>query len=532
MARLVGPVFFGVSVLILAMIAVCVVGVLLSLRSVGQLTDEVERSADANAAVLLDLTEMDAAIGDWVVSGQAFARDDYTQALRRLPADQEVVRRLAAGDGELDLLITRLEDAVRTWINRYAAPRILAAGGEGTFRANRFAVGQELFADVRSAQAETEQALDRRSRDAHDEATLRLRSTIGGVLLIAIAAWLVIGHARRRLLAEISEPLLALEATVQKLARADLESRAEVRGPKEVRAVAIALNDYAEEQSRARAVEGRILHELRGLDNAKDDFVSNVSHELRTPLTTISGYLEMVAEEFEGSIEPRHERMLEATRRNVTRLKTLIDDLLALSKAESRSTDLEASDLTTMVRDAVTDVRITAARRRIRIEVTSPDEPVLVLSDRAMLQRALLNVLSNAVKFSHDDGTVEVGLSRHLADQVEIVVRDHGIGIPQGELDRLGTRFFRASNAVSNEIAGTGLGLRIVQTIIDKHAGDVMIESTEGEGTAVFIRLRRHGAALAVLPDEPGAAATPAVAADPSAPASPPRVSPLTPAGN
>ncbi len=514
-ARLVGPVFFRVGMLVAAMAAICVVGVVLSVRSVDHLTDDVERSADANAAVLLDVTEMDAAVGAWVQSGQAASRDDYTQAFRRLPADQEIVRRLTAGDAELDLLVTRLEDTVQAWVDGYAAPRIVAEGGAGSFAPQRFRVGRELFSEVTTAHAETESALSSRIRDARQEATLRLRGTIGGVLLLAIAAWVVIGRSRRRLLAELSEPLLALEAAVQKMTKTDLDARAPAGGPKEVRAVAIALNDYADGQSRARAVEGRIQNELRVLDTAKDDFVSNVSHELRTPLTTISGYLEMVAEEFEDRIEPRHERMLEATRRNVTRLKTLIDDLLALSKAESRATDLEASDVISMVRDAVTDVRITGARRGIRIDVVVPDQPLLVLSDRAMLQRALLNVLSNAVKFSHDDGVIEVVVGRHLDEQVEIMVRDHGIGIPRAELDRLGTRFFRASNAVTNEIAGTGLGLRIVQTIIDKHAGDVMIESTEGEGTAVFIRLRLHGPAQPVetLPESAPEATQPLTSA-------------------
>ena len=117
---------------------------------------------------------------------------------------------------------------------------------------------------------------------------------------------------------------------------ATTRSGPQLTGPKEVRAVARALNDFADAQTRARAVEGRIQRELRTLDTAKDDFVSNVSHELRTPLTTISGYLELVAEEFEDQMEPRHERMLEATRRNVARLKLLIDDLLTLSQAEGR----------------------------------------------------------------------------------------------------------------------------------------------------------------------------------------------------
>lgn len=194
--------------------------------------------------------------------------------------------------------------------------------------------------------------------------------------------------------------------------------------------------------------------------------------------------------------------MLEATRRNVERLKELIDDLLALSKAEKRATDLEPADVRTLLRDAVTDVRITAAGRGVRIEVSAPPQPMMVLADRAMLHRAFLNVVSNAVKFSRDNGSVEISVTRQ-AGEVVIVVADHGIGIPAAELDRLGTRFFRASNAVTNEIAGTGLGLRIVQTIVDKHSGDVLIESREGRGTTVSIRLRLQGADGSADPAEP-----------------------------
>lgn len=492
-ARIVTPVLFRFGALIVVMALVAIVGMVLSLRAVSHLTDEVEPAADANAAVLQDLTAMNAAVSSWALSGRSSAVDDYVQALRRLPADQQKVRQFAGDDAELDLLVARLEERTQAWLDAYSEPRIVAKGGPGSYNPQRFRQGQDLFAKVEAAHQETQDAFDTRVRDASDEATLLFRGTIAAVAVLALLAWYLIGRSRARLLTEISEPLRALETAVQRMARTDLDARAEARGPKEVRSVAIALNNYADAQGRARAVEGRIQNELRVLDTAKDDFVSNVSHELRTPLTTISGYLEMVAEEFEGQLQPRHERMLEATRRNVTRLKALIDDLLALSKAESRATDLEAADVTTLVRDAVTDVRITGARRGIRVEVSAPAEPMMVLSDRAMLQRALINVLSNAVKFSHDNGQVDVTVKKLEPHQVEIAVQDHGIGIPQIELDRLGTRFFRASNAVTNEIAGTGLGLRIVQTIIDKHAGDVMIESTEGKGTTVFIRLRLHG---------------------------------------
>jgi two-component system OmpR family sensor kinase len=491
-ARLVAPVIFRVWLLVGLMALISVIGVVLSTRSVDYLSDELQPAAAANQDVLQDLTDMEAAVGAYARSGEASSIDDYRQALARLPAHATRVQRFAQGDLELELLVAHQEQAAQAWLDRYAQPRIEAPGGPGTFEEKRFRVGQQRFTSFRSAHQETSEAFDRRVRQANTDAGFRLKGTIIAILVLAVAAWFVVARARRRLLMELSEPLLDLEGVVQRMARNEPDVHAATSGPKEVRAVAAALNTFNEAQGRARAVEGRIQNELRSLDTARDDFVSNVSHELRTPLTTISGYLEMVAEEFEDALTPRHERMLEATRRNVQRLKTLIDDLLTLSRAEARDTDMEQVELGGLVRDAVTDVRITGARRGIRIEVSAPDEPLAVLCDRAMLHRAFLNVLSNSVKFSRDGGTIEVQLTRTLRS-AGVSMTDHGIGIPAAELDRLGTRFFRATNAVTNEIAGTGLGLRIVQTIIDKHAGDVVIESEEGKGTTVVLRLRLQG---------------------------------------
>lgn len=490
-ARLVAPVLFRLGVLVGLMALIGVLGVVLSTRAVDHLTDELQPAAAANQDVLLDLTAMESAVGAWARSGDPDNQAAYQQLLQRLPGDQQRVREFAADDAQLDILVTRQEEAAQAWISQYADPRIAAAGGPDTFDQQRFDLGQATFDALADAHAATQEAFDQRVRQASDDAEWRFRATILAIILVAGIAWLGVSRARTRLLGQLSTPLTELEGVVQKMSRGEPDARARDVGPKEVRAVATALNEFAEAQARARAVEGRIQDELRTLDTAKDDFVSNVSHELRTPLTTISGYLEMVAEEFEGAMSPRHERMLEATRRNVSRLRLLIDDLLTLSKAENRATDLEAVDVTQVVRDAVTDVRITAAGRGIEVSVTAPERPMSVLADRAMLNRAFLNVLSNAVKFSHDGGRVEVGITHELG-RVTIAVTDHGIGIPAAEVDRLGTRFFRASNAVTNEIAGTGLGIRIVQTIIDKHAGDVRIESREREGTTVSVRLRLH----------------------------------------
>ncbi len=490
-ARLVQPVLVRVTAMAALMAVIAVTGVLLSTTAVNRLTDDLQPAAAANQDVFQDLTDMSAAVESWTASGHEAAADRFSQALVRFPADQQKVRRFAAGDAELELLVVRQERAAQQWIEKYAQP-VMDGPGSTRPATPQVRAGATTFDAVRSAHQATSQAFDSRVRQARTDASFRLKGTVLAVVLLAAAAWYVISRARHRLLRELSEPLLALETVVQRMAKQEHGVRAEERGPKEVRAVAKALNDFADAQGRAQAVEGRIQSELRSLDTARDDFVSNVSHELRTPLTTISGYLEMVAEEFEEQMEPRHERMLEATRRNVTRLKALIDDLLALSRAEGRGSEMEPVDLALLVREAVTDVRITAARRGIHLTVSAPDHLVPVLADRAMLHRAFLNVLTNAVKFSHDQGEVGVELTVR-GREVDVAVTDHGIGIPAEEIDRLGTRFFRASNAVTNEIAGTGLGLRIMQTIVDRHSGDVVIESREGEGTTVVVRLRLHG---------------------------------------
>lgn len=507
-ARLLAPVLARMGLLLALMAAICVGGVLASTQALDHLTGRLLPAATANEDVLQDLTDMDAAVSAYARSGEQEAIDDYEQAMQRLPGHARRVREFARGDAELTLLVTRQQETADAWVDRYAEPRVGAPGGPGTFQQERYDRGQRLFDELQEAHLATHDEFDRRQREASSDAQWRFRATILAVVVLGLLGWFLVGRSRRRLDRELSAPLLAIEATVQRVARAEADVRAEVAGPREVRAVAVALNELVEQQSRARAVETRIQSELRALDTARDDFVSNVSHELRTPLTTISGYLEMIAEEFEEGMAPRHERMLEATRRNVSRLKALIDDLLTLSKAENRGTDLEQVDLDQVVRDAATDVRITAARRGIAVSVTAPGHPLPVLADRAMLNRAFLNVLSNAVKFSRDGDPVEVEVSESMG-QVQVAVRDHGIGIPAGELERLGTRFFRASNAVHNEIAGTGLGVRIVQTIIDKHDGRVLFESEEGQGTTVTISLRLQG-------DRVPPAPAPAELADPS----------------
>lgn len=501
--RIVSSVLARVGVLGVLTALVAVAGVVVSALAVHSLVDELEPAAGANQAIYQDLTEMSAAVQTWSSTGLPSAADDYEQATLRLAAHQREVREYAEGDQVLAAAVAHQAETAQAWIEGYAEPRMNAEGGAGA-TPRELRSGATGFEAIRQAHQAAAGVFDDRVRSLNEGVSLRLRATVVAVVVVAVGTWLLIARSRRRLNAELTNPILALEKIVQRMARGDHEVRAAGTGPKEVQAVARALNDLADAQNRARAVEVWIQRELRTLDTAKDDFVANVSHELRTPLTTISGYLELVAEEFDGRMEPRHERMLDATRRNVARLKLLIDDLLTLQRAEVSHHQMEPVDLAALVREVLMDVKITAARREIRVGVRTPTMPVPVLADRAMLHRAVLNLVSNAVKFSDEGGVVEVVVTAR-AGQAEVAVTDRGLGIPSAELDRLGTRFFRASNAVTNEIAGTGLGVRIAQTIVDRHGGTVAFTSEEGAGTTAVVRLpvQAGAAQLSLVPPEP-----------------------------
>ena len=496
-ARLVQPVFIVSAILVGLLAAIAILGVVLSARSVDYLTQELQPAASANTQVRQAITDMQVDVRSYAFSGDQAQLEAYHAAARDLAVEQDVVASFARDHEELAGLVRRQDDAIDGWI-AYADQRLALKPGRLSTRL--YNLGVARFHDVNAANQATDSAFDDLVAQAHDDARTRLTGTIIGVALVFLVGGALLLRTRRRLLREISDPLRDLEGVVQRMVVSDPAARAADAGPTEVRAVGHALNDLAASQERARAVEGKIQHELRVLDNARADFVANVSHELRTPLTTLNGYLELVAEEFEGAMDPHHERMVDAARRNVSRLRMLIDDLLTLSKAESTSTDLERVDLSPVVRDVVGDIRLNAARRGITITLErDPKGPALALADKAMLFRAFLNVLTNAVKFSPDNSIVEVSLTTTDTDHV-FRVRDHGIGIPATELDQLGTRFFRASNAVAGEIAGTGLGIRIVQTIVDRHAGTFVIDSVEGDGTTVTITVPSQAPATVETP--------------------------------
>ena len=176
--------------------------------------------------------------------------------------------------------------------------------------------------------------------------------------------------------------------------------------------------------------------------------------------------------------------------RNVGRLRSLVEDLLALSAydAEQVNLDMRPLDLAAVVAECQQTLAPSTHAKQLEVVVVTDADLPAVIGDRTQLERVVLNLLNNAVKFSHDGEAVTVRLGRE-DDEVVMRVIDRGIGIPLAEQDRLFSRFFRSSLSVADEIQGTGLGLALVQSVVEWHDGTVEIESAEGEGTTVVVRL-------------------------------------------
>ena len=277
--------------------------------------------------------------------------------------------------------------------------------------------------------------------------------------------------------------------------------------PAEVDAVETIAADLGRGLNHARLyeAENRLVGDLKALDAAKSDFFATVSHELRSPLTTIEGYLEMLDEDDADPLTPRQRTMLATIGRSATRLHNLVDDVFTLAKLESSAFRAEMRPLRVadLVAGAVEAVRPSAAAAKLRLSCPPPAADLIVSGNPGQLERVLINLLSNAVKFTPAPGEVEVDAAED--DGLAVIrVRDTGIGIPEHDQKELFTRFYRASNAIARRIPGTGLGLTIVRTIVTGHGGELSLESREGEGTTVTVRLPLHGPAPGLAGPRPG----------------------------
>ncbi len=232
------------------------------------------------------------------------------------------------------------------------------------------------------------------------------------------------------------------------------------------------------------------ITKIRGLERMRGEFVANVSHELRTPLTIIVGYLETL---LDGGLDDRvmTENALRVMFKHAERLRRLVDDLLTISRAESRALplQLEEVELVPLLNRVIEQFGEPMRLKNAHVGIEAPDASVSVEGDAVRLEHMIVNLLENALNHANRPGLkLVIRVERH-GDAVHMEFADNGPGIPYEDQEHIFERFYRVHKHRSRETGGTGLGLSIVRNIAQAHGGSVSVRSIPGQGAAFLVEL-------------------------------------------
>ena len=224
------------------------------------------------------------------------------------------------------------------------------------------------------------------------------------------------------------------------------------------------------------------------LDNMQKEFVADVSHELKTPITSIMGYADTLLEgEYDKETQDKFLNVIASEARRMARLVT---DLLTLSRYDSNKKKIkkEPFDLGELVKKCQDKLAIEIKKKNHKVNCFVTADVPPVYADKDDIERVILNILTNSIKYTKDNGEIKIYVG-FVYNDAYIKVFDNGIGIPEEDLNRIFERFYRVDKARTREMGGTGLGLSIAKEILDKNGGSIDIKSVVGEGTEVVIRI-------------------------------------------
>ena len=224
------------------------------------------------------------------------------------------------------------------------------------------------------------------------------------------------------------------------------------------------------------------------LDNMRKEFVADVSHELKTPITSIMGYADTLLEgDYDAATKTKFLNVIASEAR---RMAKLVTDLLALSRYDTNKNKIDKTefDLGDLVKKCQEKLQIEIDKKHHKVENLVTANVPLVYADKSGIERVVLNILSNSIKYTKEKGNIKIYVG-FVYNDAYIKIIDNGMGIPEEDLSRIFERFYRVDKARSRELGGTGLGLSIAKEILNQNGGSIDIKSEVGKGTEVVIRV-------------------------------------------
>ena len=413
------------------------------------------------------------------------------RSLASNPRTEQIIRDLAGNDS---VSIYFASDSGTTWASlsgRPASPPAVVEHADDGPNVIRYARGGGRYVAVYAhvANSPVRMIAETPYSTLLERPTAYLRRSLGVglvmVLLGILSAWVL---SRR-----ITRPLRGLTVAADAISTGHYSHRAEVGRRDETGRLAEAFNTMADQVQRSHEDLERQIAESRTLatrledaNRAKADFLATMSHELRTPLNAIGGYVDLLDLELRGPLTEEQRRDLDRVRHNQRHLLALIGNILDFTRLDAQKQRFDIADvhLGDVVRDVLASVAPLLDGKALGRECVGCESQVLARADRARLEQILLNLLSNAVRFTPAGGRITLTVAGR-DDVAEIVVADTGIGVPTEKLEQIFEPFFQVESGLTRTVGGTGLGLTISRALAHAMGGDLTAAS-DGERGAAF----------------------------------------------
>jgi signal transduction histidine kinase len=332
-----------------------------------------------------------------------------------------------------------------------------------------------------------------------DEALDAVRATLYRTLALIIVGLLLAFLASRFLARTLTRPILALQRGAARIGGGDLSARLEVKTGDEIEALANEFNRMAEQLADYTAgLERKVAEKTAQLELAnrhKREFLANMSHELRTPLNAIIGFSEVMKEEMFGKLNPKQAEYAADIHASGLHLLSLINDILDLSKVEAGRMELDvaAFDVVPVLSNVLILIRDRAQQGKLKVELVVQPAMAPVEADERKLKQIVLNLVTNAVKFTKPGGRVTITASQDETG-LTIVVADTGIGIAREEAAQVFAEFHQIRSSGEARFEGTGLGLALTKALVELHGGTISLQSEAGVGSTFTVWLpKRNG---------------------------------------